>query len=79
MLKNSNSATVLETGFLEQHIDERLAELQGLRQRLAVLLCCGLGLLGSLLSQTRGGWLALALCLLVFLQSNVLAWMLPVQ
>ena len=31
--------------------------------RLTVLLCCGLGLLGSLLSQTRGGWLALALCL----------------
>ena len=32
-------------------------------QRLAVLTCCGLGLLGSLLSQTRGGWLAIALCL----------------
>ena len=32
-------------------------------QRLAVLGCCGLGLLGSLLSQTRGGWLAIALCL----------------
>ena len=31
--------------------------------RLAVLACCALGLLGSLLSQTRGGWLALALCL----------------
>ncbi|MFD1712616.1 O-antigen ligase family protein [Ottowia sp. GY511] len=31
--------------------------------RLAVLACCALGLLGSLLSQTRGGWLAIALCL----------------
>jgi O-antigen ligase len=31
--------------------------------RLAVLACCGLGLLGSLLSQTRGGWLALALAM----------------
>lgn len=30
--------------------------------RLAMLACCGMGLLGSLLSQTRGGWLALALC-----------------
>ena len=35
----------------------------GWLQRLAMLACCGLGLLGSLLSQTRGGWLALALCL----------------
>ena len=30
--------------------------------RLTLALCCGLGVLGSLLSQTRGGWLALALC-----------------
>ena len=37
--------------------------------RLAVLVCCGLGLLGSLLSQTRGGWLAIALCL------PVLVWL----
>ncbi|MDR2153880.1 MAG: O-antigen ligase family protein [Burkholderiaceae bacterium] len=29
--------------------------------RLAVMICCDLGLLGSLLSQTRGGWLAMAL------------------
>ena len=35
--------------------------------RLAVLACCALGLLGSLLSQTRGGWLALGLCLPVLL------------
>ncbi len=34
------------------------------RQRLGMALCALLGLLGSLLSQTRGGWLALALCLL---------------
>ncbi|MBP7453226.1 MAG: O-antigen ligase family protein [Ottowia sp.] len=31
--------------------------------RLTVLVLCGLGLLGSLLSQTRGGWLAIGLCL----------------
>ncbi len=34
VLKNSNSAAVLRTDFLEQHIDERLAELHGLRQLL---------------------------------------------
>jgi O-antigen ligase len=35
--------------------------------RLAVMVCCDLGLLGSLLSQTRGGWLAVALTMpLVF-------------
>ena len=38
--------------------------------RLALLACCELGLLGSLLSQTRGGWLALALCM------PVLFWLL---
>lgn len=35
--------------------------------RLTLALCCALGLLGSLLSQTRGGWLALALCALVLM------------
>lgn len=45
--------------------------------RLAVLVCCGLGLLGSLLSQTRGGWLALALCWLVMMV--VLAARLPAR
>ena len=35
--------------------------------RLTLALCCALGLLGSLLSQTRGGWLALMLCGLVLM------------
>lgn len=34
------------------------------QQRLLMAACALLGLLGSLLSQTRGGWLALALCML---------------
>ena len=34
------------------------------QQRLLMAACAVLGLLGSLLSQTRGGWLALALCML---------------
>jgi O-antigen ligase len=37
---------------------------------LTLLVCCGLGLLGSLLSETRGGWVAVALCL------PVLFWLL---
>lgn len=40
--------------------------------RLGMLACCALGLLGLLLSQTRGGWLALALCVPVLL--GLLAW-----
>lgn len=36
-------------------------------RRLLVLCCAALGLLGSLLSQTRGGWLAVVLCALPLL------------
>ena len=45
--------------------------------RITLALCCMLGLLGSLLSQTRGGWLALALCWLVMMV--VLAARLPAR
>ena len=34
------------------------------QQQMLMVVCALLGLLGSLLSQTRGGWLALALCML---------------
>ncbi len=45
-------------------------------RRAAVLLCGVLGLTGSLLSQTRGGWLALMLCapLLLWLLARQLSW-----
>jgi O-antigen ligase len=49
----------------------------GWPMRLAMMACCGLGLLGSLLSQTRGGWLALALTmplLLWLLARGVSRW-----
>ena len=44
--------------------------------RLVVLACCLLGVTGSLLSQTRGGWLALAICLLVLggLLARAISW-----
>jgi O-antigen ligase len=46
------------------------------RTLLALGACGGLGLLGSLLSQTRGGWLALALCMvpLAWLVARRLSW-----
>lgn len=45
-------------------------------RRALVLICCALGLLGSLLSQTRGGWLALALCVppLLWLLARRQSW-----
>lgn len=45
-------------------------------RRAIVLLCGVLGLTGSLLSQTRGGWLALALCAppLLWLLARQLSW-----
>lgn len=45
-------------------------------RRSAIALCGVLGLIGSLLSQTRGGWLALALCtpVLLWLLARQLSW-----